>query len=288
MATQYYLTSGKQKIGPLSEKSILDGIRSGKIQLFDMILNNQTNEWVMLIQHPDFSDLEGSAEESREEERPTGEQHAAVGLISDTIDEDTRGISFVTPDNIPILTPVYWYEKDHAEKRMKYLEVLSLVHTHKLSEQSLLSKSPKGPWQKLVEWDEFSPESLENYKQVSKDDLPDINIRRKFPRFECGKVFVILSKGKGYQAFCPDISKTGLAFIVRTPKADLNDVVVVKFNDLVEGNKFDAKGTVVSVRKVKLPGSDNIYIRYGVRFSHLSESGRDFILKSATKDKETA
>ncbi|MDG0817292.1 PilZ domain-containing protein [Bdellovibrio svalbardensis] len=288
MATQYFLSTGKQKIGPLSERAVQDGVRSGKIQLFDMILNAQTNEWVMLMQHPDFSDLENGSDDSLNEERSQKESHAAVGLISDSIDEDTRGISFLTPDNIPILTPVYWYEKDNAHKRLKYLEVLSMIHSQKLSEQSLISKNPTGPWRKLVDWEDFSPASLENYKQVSKDNLPDINIRRKFPRFECGKVFVVLSKGKGYQAFCPDISKSGLAFIVRSPKADLNDPIVIKFNDSLTGNKFDAKGVVVSVRKVRLPGSESIYIRYGVRFTHLSESGRDFILAAAASDKQAA
>lgn len=280
----YYLTTGKLKLGPLSEKDILSGVRSGKISLFDMILNNQTNEWMMLIQHPDFSDLENPSENESSDEH--SEDHFAVGLISDDISEETQASSFVTPENFPILTPVYWYEREHANQRLKYLEVLSMIHSQKLSEQSLISKTPHGPWQKIIDWEEFSPKSLENYKKISDEKLPDVHIRRKSPRFACGKVFVAMgSKNNGFQIFCPDISKTGMAFIVRSAKSDLNENLHIKFQETLTDNKFDAKGIVVSVRKVKLPGAENIYIRYGMRFTHLSESGRKFIEEMA---KQTA
>lgn len=277
MTAGYYLSTGKEKIGPLSEKAITDGVRKGKISLFDMILNNQTGEWMMLIQHPDFSDLEAPSEDSGSESSEY-ENHVAVGLISSDLSDETQAGAFVTPDNFPILTPVYWYEKSRSSHPLKYLDVLAMVHEHKLSEQSLIAKNPNGPWQKLIDWEEFSPKSLEEYKQVSGDELPDVKIRRKSPRFNCGKVFVALSsKGKGFQFFCPDISKTGMALIVRTAKCDLNEPIMVKFSDKLADSKFDVKGVIVSVRKVRLPGSTEIYIRYGLRFTHVSEAGRKFI-----------
>ncbi|WII72067.1 PilZ domain-containing protein [Bdellovibrio sp. 22V] len=281
MTSGYYLTTGKQKLGPLTEKNVIDGVRSGKISLFDMILNNQTGEWMMLAQHPDFSDLESDGD-GDSSENDYGD-HVAVGLISD-VNEDTQVPAFITPENFPILTPVYWYEKNRGDHPLKYLEILALVHEHKLSETSLISKSPQGPWQKLIDWEEFSPKSLENYKQISGEKLPDVKMRRKSPRFNCGKVFIALSsKGSGFQVFCPDVSRTGMGLIVRTAKCDLNETLMIKFSDSITDNKFDAKGVVVSVRKVKLPGAENVYIRYGIRFTHLSETGKKFI---ATLPKE--
>ncbi len=277
MASVYYLTTGKEKLGPLSEKNVLDGVRSGKISLFDMILNNQTGEWMMLAQHPDFSDLEAGSDDDINSENGN---HLAVGLISDQVDDDAELPEFITPDNFPLLTPVYWYEKEKNHQRLKYLDVLSLIHSHKLSEQSLISKNPQGPWLPLAEWEEFSPQAVESFKQSSSEDLPDINIRRRAQRFNSGKVFVALTKkGKGFQVFCPDISKGGLAFLVRAAKCDLNEEIMIKFDDKLEDGKFDAKGVIVSIRKARLPGADSVYVRYGVRFTALSENGKKFILK---------
>ena len=106
-----------------------------------------------------------------------------------------------------------------------------------------------------------------------------MHVRRKSPRYECGKVFILMSQAGGFQAFCPDISKSGMAFLVRSTKANLNEQFMVKFSDNTGDGKFDAKGLVVSARKVKLPGSENIYIRYGLRFTHLSVAGKAFILQ---------
>lgn len=282
MAAQYYLTTGNQKIGPLSEKAIHDGIRAGKISLFDMIYNHQSSEWVMLMQHPDFSDLDSGSDDDSSSQH---QGHLAVGLISDRMDDEhTLVPANILADNFPSLEPVYWYEKDNTSKRLKYLDVLSLIHAHKLSEHSMLAKQPTGPWQRLIDWDEFSPASLEKYKQASAVNLPDVNIRRKFPRYTVGSVFVAIAQNKGFQVFCPDISKSGLAFLVREPKCGIKDEVILKFADKVTENKFDAKGVVVSVRKVRLPGSEQIYLRYGVKFTHLSENGKAFIKASALND----
>lgn len=57
MPSQYYLSNGKQKFGPFNHDQVIDGIQSGKISLFDYILNQQTNDWMMLMQHPDFSEV---------------------------------------------------------------------------------------------------------------------------------------------------------------------------------------------------------------------------------------
>lgn len=144
----------------------------------------------------------------------------------------------------------------------------------------MISKNPHGPWLPVINWEEFSPQSLENFKQASDAALPDVHIRRKSRRFSYGKVFVALSKkGTGFQIFCPDISKGGLAFLVRAAKCDLNEELMIKFDDKLEDGKFDAKGVVVSIRKARLPGADNVYIRYGVRFTALSEKGKKFILQ---------
>lgn len=280
MASKYYLTTGKDKLGPLSEADIIKAVRSGKISMFDMILNNQTNEWMMLAQHPDFSDLDSS--QAEEEEISEDSDHFAIGLLSDKAD-NSNGLDlpeFITPDNFPILTPVYWYEKDKAHQKLKYLDVLSLVHSHKLTEQSLISNSAQGPWQPLIKWEEFSAESLKSFKDASHEALPDVHIRRQTKRFNAGLVFTALTKkGKGFQIFCPDISKGGLAFLVRAAKCDLKEEIMIKFSDNLQDGRFDAKGVIVSIRKAKLPGADDIYVRYGVRFTALSEQGKKYILK---------
>jgi hypothetical protein len=107
--------------------------------------------------------------------------------------------------------------------------------------------------------------------------VPEANVRRKTERHSYGKTFVFLTREKLYKIFCSDISKSGLGLIVRTDIFKLNEEVYVKFGETVKDNDFEAKGIVVSSRKVKLPGSDEIFIRYGVRFTHLNSAGKEFL-----------
>ncbi|MNL86868.1 hypothetical protein D3C87_2157690 [compost metagenome] len=64
--------------------------------------------------------------------------------------------------------------------------------------------------------------------------------------------------------------------------------IYVRFDEKVTDNNFDAKAVVVSSRRVKLPGSDEIFIRYGIRFTHMSLAGKAYIEQLASTDKAAA
>ncbi|MNL23297.1 hypothetical protein D3C87_1446780 [compost metagenome] len=54
---------------------------------------------------------------------------------------------------------------------------------------------------------------------------------------------------------------------------------MIKFKDAMEDKNFDAKGVVISARRVRIAGHDQAFVRYGVRFTHLTSSGRDFLAR---------
>lgn len=163
------------------------------------------------------------------------------------------------------------------QKKFKFLEVISLLEGRILTEHSMVSKSPEGPWKPLISWKEFSKESLAQYKKANNVSLPDITIRRKDQRFECGKAVIIATQNKGFKALCLDISQTGMSFILRTQKSELNGEMYVKFSEDLSNKTFDAEATLISMRKIKINGSAEPYFRYSVRFSTLSSVGNKFI-----------
>lgn len=275
MSNSYYIKSGTKTLGPLTEKNVVEALRTGKISLFDMILSNQTQEWVMLMQHPDFSEV---LEESGSDTSSDNSDYKAVGLIDEELTFDNSAFSgLLSASKEPLVETVYWYKKNQIQKPLKYLDVLSEIHEHHLSEQSEISKSPSGPWKKLIDWDEFKPESVSKFRASTSESVPNINIRRKHTRHDSGEIFIIIAQNKGFQALCPDISKSGMAFMIRSSRCQLNENIMVRFAKELDGNKVDARGEVVSIRKVRIPGSDQIFYRYGVRFTHLTENGKKYL-----------
>ncbi|AHI04693.1 hypothetical protein BDW_00915 [Bdellovibrio bacteriovorus W] len=277
MSGTYYIKSGSKNLGPLTEKNVIEALRAGKISLFDLILSNQTQEWVMLMQHPDFSEV---LEESGSESVSEDSNYKAVGLIEEELTFDNSAFSgLLSPTKEPLVETVYWYKKNQINQPLKYLDVLSQIHDHHLHEASEISKSPTGPWKKLIDWDEFKPESVSKFRASSPEDVPDVNIRRKHTRHDSGEIFIIIAQNKGFQALCPDISKSGMAFIVRSARCQLNENIMIRFAKELDGNKVDARGEIVSIRKVRIPGSDQVFYRYGVRFTHLTENGKSRLEK---------
>lgn len=275
MATEYFLSSGNRKLGPFTERQITAGVRAGKISLFDHIYNRQTAAWVMLMQHPDFCDLDAAELDGDDNEESGTPFHE--GLAVPDFDEKTVVRPDIGYEAVPDLERPYWYEKSHPDKAYKFLDLVSLLHKRTFFEHTLIAKTSQGPWKPVIDWDEFSVKSLAEFQQKANLNIPDFAIRRRYPRFDCGKNFIIVAQGKGFRVFCPDISQSGMSFIVKTPKVERHESLAVKFKDTLDNNNFDAKAVVVGLRRIRITDSGDEYIRYALRFTHFSVSGRKFI-----------
>ncbi|HEY8271504.1 MAG TPA: GYF domain-containing protein, partial [Pseudobdellovibrionaceae bacterium] len=145
---KYYISNGQENFGPLTEQEIMEAVRKGQINLFDMIFHDQLSEWVMLIQHPDFSD-QGSEEINASEEK----SHIVLGLLSVENSQENTNNAFILDEDTPELTAVCWHIKNDPDKELTFLDVLFLLSTKKISEHSLISKNRVGPWLPLAKWE---------------------------------------------------------------------------------------------------------------------------------------
>jgi hypothetical protein len=311
MSTGYYIISGKQQVGPLSGDQILAGIETGKISFFDLIYSHQVGDWIMIMQHPDFNlpedsnnakSLENNKTRDHGEEADSpityrlnsdtgtsllGAMSSSVGLppSAELIDDNSSkliqniaglGVNSlnIEEDIVPELKTTLWYLEKDQQKPLKYLEVLHLLKERNLSEHTKVSTSREGPFKAIIEWDDFSKKSLEEFLKTFEGNPPQDILRRRHQRFPCGKVFIFAFAGRGFSALCPDISKSGVSFVVHGPKIGVGQVVFVKFSDQLSDNKFDAKAEIVGCRKIRIASSGKIYYRHAMRFTHLSESGK--------------
>lgn len=274
MIKEYFLSNSKNRVGPLSEKEIVKGVRSGKISLFELILNQQTNQWVMLLQHPDFSDIEDGSEDDSD-----SDSKQIVGLIDEGSFTSPAVDSKITAREVPELEPVFWFQKEDPRTAYRFLQMLSLINNKKVLEHTLVGKSPKGPFRRLIEWEEFSETSRESFKKTSNIHVPDLKLRRKHPRLPCGKNFLIHSEGRLSRVFCSDMSQSGMSILMRADQFKTQEAVVIKFRDVLEDKNFDAKAVVISARRVRIAGHEKPFVRYGLRFTHLTSSGREFLAR---------
>lgn len=320
MSAEYYIISGKQRVGPLSSQQILAGIGSGKISFFDLIYNHQLSDWVMIMQHPDFSQLEESQMSSSgtpnksgdhgdevtsfssvgldpsSEYTMTGSSSPSFGLLpsAELVDDDSskliKGSGVPDQNSVPVeedviqeLRSTTWYLESDLNSPLKYLEVLKLLKGRSLSEHSNISTSLHGPFKPIIEWEDFSKKSIEEFLRQMDASLPQDIMRRRHQRYPCGKIFIFAFGGKGFRALCPDISKSGISFIVQNPKVGVGQSVYVKFSEQLSDNVFDAKAEVVGCRKIRIANTGKVYFRHAMRFTHLSESGRKIVAELTSK-----
>ncbi|MNK06202.1 PilZ domain protein [compost metagenome] len=274
MSKTYYLSSGSNKIGPLSSHDILGFLKAGRISYFDMIFNQQINEWVMLMQHPDFAD------QGEEERESFTDGNIAVGLLSEGDFSAKELTGFGADSSMPALDSVSWYLQGNPNA-YSFLQILEFVKQNHLAEHSLIAKQPQGPWRPLSQWEEFSKEALGDFSESLDEDVPSIRLRRSNRRVPVKKYFLVFFNGQAVKEFCLEISTTGLSFFCQTERFRVNDALTIKFDSEFD-EVFDAQGVVVSQRRVRVANQSQSFVRYGVRFTKLSHKGRDFIERQLT------
>lgn len=265
----YYISNGGNKIGPLSSQDIMGYLKSGRLNYFDMIFNAQQNEWVMLMQHPDFAD---SSDEVRESETDAS---ITVGLLSEG-EFKTLELEVGEPAKAEPLESLGWYLPNQPRQSYSFLEILALIEKGQLAEKSQLARSPQGPWRPLDKWEEFSLESIEQLKGNTNADVPSIHLRRSQQRVPVKKYFLVYFKGSLTQEFCLEISFSGMSLFCKTEQYKMGDALTLRF-DTEFDEAFDAEGKVVSMRKVRVGNRSETFIRYGVSFSKISPRGRALV-----------
>ena len=268
----YFITNGKEKLGPFTEQQIVNALRRGQLSMFDMILHEQKSEWVMILQHPDFFDLQ--IDSVKREPKKKSHPKPVVALAKDL--QDDEDITQVLDADSPELVPIHWYLQGNPQS-FNFLQVLFLLKTKKATEHTRISKNPNGPWEPLVAWSEFSQDFRDQYQKITNTELPEVHLRRKFPRIPCGHNFIFQVSDIAFKAFCLETSEEGLSLVLKSKRCVVGDVILIKFAETMVQGRFDAKGIVLSEKKFTAPGSDEIFLRMSVRFTHFSEEGKFFI-----------
>lgn len=260
MTKQYYLSNNGTHVGPYTHAAILEKVEAQEQQWTDYVFDEAIGEWMMLLEHPDFA-----AQLTRQmPQRPTS--------------RPAQTISFNT------MKDKEWFVLKDGNNYGPFcqLELIQMLQEKALYEFDYIWHAKLPAWKRVAEVDEFNPDSIRSMKDSKDIEVAEVFFRRRHARANYGASLIVHNNKTVFRGKALEISAGGAGVLIDCPNLQPGQSLFLHFQPGDGVPPFNVVCQVVSKSYVKGPHSEDS-IKYGVKFTTLSQSARESIKNFTAK-----
>ena len=281
MVKSYYLSDGSKTYGPFSKKQVHQLLTENKISIFQLIFEDESQVWIQLYQHPDFT-----AESSQKDETPLIQEAHQKKSVQKTQElflrsEDALEEEMTKIQSQPVQVPSgpsalrknsldFWEVKTEmgVSSPRSFLKMLEAIESNSIQPNHLIRKVGQKKWTEASLCDEFSESYIEkaNNTELTQVQIKNENLlRRKHERKDYRSQILFIIDGKIEFTESLDVSLGGLAFISQNPNIIQSQMVKIflKKNQGKFDSDFYMLGRVVSLKK------EGHFFKIAISFEHI-------------------
>ncbi|KYG65994.1 hypothetical protein AZI86_02695 [Bdellovibrio bacteriovorus] len=258
MVKQYYLSNNGTHIGPFSHETVLKKIESQENQWTDYVFDESVGEWLMLLEHPEFS--------MKLSDKPVARPENGASMKDALKDKE-------------------WFilKEGNNYGPFSQLELVQMLQEKTLFEHDYIWHAKLPAWKRVAEVEEFTPEAIRVMKTTMDLDLSEIFFRRRHARASYGASLIVHNNKSVFRGQALEISAGGAGVLIDNPNLQPGQSLFLHFQPGNGVPPFNAVCQIVSKQFVKDPSSGVDPIKYGVKFTTLSQSVRETIRNFTTK-----
>ncbi|MBO9666540.1 MAG: DUF4339 domain-containing protein [Bdellovibrio sp.] len=256
MAKQYYLSNNGTHIGPYSLETVLKKVEAHEHQWTDYVYDEAVGDWVMLMEHPEFS--------AKVSQKPTS--RPAVPVEPTPMTETLKDKEW------------FILKEGNNYGPFSQLEVVQMLQEKALFEYDYIWHARMSSWSRVAEVEEFTPEKIRGMKASTDTGLAEIFFRRRHARASYGASLIVHNNKTVFRGQALEISAGGAGVLIDNPHLQPGQSLFLHFQPGDGVPPFNAVCQIVSKQFVKeaAPGATDP-VRYGVKFTTLSQSVRESI-----------
>jgi hypothetical protein len=263
MNKQYYLSHGGTHIGPFSLETVLDKVTNAEQQWTDYVYDESIGEWLMLMEHPEFALYCGMLQPP-----PLPE----IQIMPPELEEQS-------------LHNKEWFILRDGNNHGPFsrLEVVQMLQEKTLFEYDPIWKTKMKTWRPLAEVPEFSSRAIRELSASKQEKVTEIFFRRRHPRAAYGASLIVHNSKMVFKGHAFEISAGGAGIMIENNALHPGQSLFLHFQPGDGVPPFNAVCQIVSKQYVTTSASrDENPIKYGVKFTNLSQSVRESIKNFTT------
>lgn len=261
MAKQYYLSNNGTHLGPYSRETVLKKIESQEQQWTDYVFDENVGEWIMLLEHPEFS-----MKLSPKSAEKIQTNHSLAPLPAIYKDKE-------------------WFilKEGNNYGPFSQLELVQMLQEKTLFEYDYIWHSKFTAWQRVVEVEEFSNQNIKELKGSNDAAVSEVFFRRRHARASYGASLIVHNNKSVFRGQAFEISAGGAGVLIDNPHLQPGQSLFLHFQPGDGVPPFNAVCQIVSKQYVREASASTEPVKYGVKFTTLSQSVRESIKNYTTR-----
>lgn len=261
MQRQYLISKSGNQIGPMKMEEVLLKLSVQHFNWLDCVYSEVEKEWVALRFHPDFQ----------------------------LKYKEGFGRPKIQPDFSKLHSEKEWalYAGDKNIQIYSYQEMLQLIQGKSVFNHDFLWGRGFDDWKCMVDVDVFRPEQIKKMLAAKNPMVLQALQRREHVRTKFESKLIVHNNKTVFKGSSLEISAGGAGVLIETQQLQPGQSVFLHLqSNKKEIPPFNAIGNIVSKQFCSSKADARYEVRYGIKFTNISQSIREHIKKYA-EDKET-
>jgi hypothetical protein len=267
MQTLFYVSLNGAHAGPYSVETIVAKVEAGEHVWTDYVYCEAKGDWMVILEHPMFVDkFKASTLQT-----PPKIQGEGVQAIAPKQDEKFREKAW------------YILKEGNNYGPFSKLELIQMLQEKTLFEYDYVWHAKLNAWKRVAEVEEYSPDAIRAMKDSGQLEVTEVFFRRRHARASYGCSLIVHNNKTVFKGRTMEISSGGAGILIDNPNLQPGQNLFLHFQPGDGVPPFNAVCTVISKQMVKDTKSALESVKYGVKFTSISQSVRESIRQFTQK-----
>lgn len=266
MQKQFFVSKNGSHVGPYNYDEVLRKLEGQDHHWMDYVYDDSAQDWIMLLEHPQFTE-KFNAGFARPSAKPI--EPKAVEFKSDRLKEKEW---FILKDG-------------NNYGPFSALDLVQMLQEKTLFEYDYCWHHGQTAWKRLAEVPEFGMDKIRALRDSRDVDVSEIFFRRRHARARYGCSVIVHNNKAVFKGQNVEISEGGAGVVVQNAHLQPGQTLYLHFQPGDGVPPFNAVCTVVSKQWVKDNAGPDTPVKYGVKFTSISQSVRGNLRDFAEKNK---
>ncbi|MBL7671383.1 MAG: DUF4339 domain-containing protein [Bdellovibrionaceae bacterium] len=260
MQKSFFLSKDGAQVGPFTVDEVRQKLEVQEHTWMDYVYDDEKSDWVLLIEHPVFSEkfnntfIRGQANKSA----PSASNSKASAAPS-------RDKEWYTLKNGSNFGP------------FSHFEMIIMLQEKNLFEYDYIWHQSLPTWKRVAEVEVFKPEKMRQMMESNNSEVAEIFFRRRHLRTKFGCSLIVHNNKSVFRGKSLEISAGGAGVMIDCQSLSPGESLFLHFQPGEGVPPFNAVCTIVSKEFVKDTVTAGDPVKYGIKFTSVSQSIREQI-----------
>jgi hypothetical protein len=268
MQTLFYVSLNGSHVGPYTADAIVAKIEAGEHVWTDYVYCEAKSDWMVILEHPSFSDrFKASTLKTPPKIAQASKEHSLAEKQDEKFKEKA------------------WYilKEGNNYGPFSKLELVQMLQDKTLFEYDYVWHNKLNAWKRVAEVEEYSAEAIRAMKESGQLEISEVFFRRRHARASYGCSLIVHNNKTVFKGRTMEISSGGAGILIDNPNLQPGQNLFLHFQPGDGVPPFNAVCTVISKQMVKDTKSALESVKYGVKFTSISQSVRESIRQFTQK-----